>query len=113
MNQTPTVSVRKNDDVAVIAIAGDVTAFAEEPIDSAYREVSENGGKILLSFRNGDHINSAGIAILIDLISKAKKGEKSIRISHPDLHFHKIFKMVGLTSYASVHESEEEGLKGF
>lgn len=113
MNQAPNVNVRKSDDVSVIAIEGDVTAFAEGPIDSAYQAVSENGAKILLSFRDGDHINSAGIAILIDLISKARTADRTIRIAHPDPHFHKIFKMVGLTSYADVFANEEEGLRDF
>jgi anti-anti-sigma factor len=113
MAQQPTVTVRKADDVSVIEIEGDVTAFAEEPIEQAYREVSEETAKVLLSFRDGDHINSAGIAILIDLVSESQRQDKTIRIVHPDAHFQKIFKMVGLTGYAGVFSSEEEGLEGF
>jgi anti-sigma B factor antagonist len=113
MNQTPIVTAREVGDVSVLSIEGDVTAFAEGPIDRAYEGVVTDRTKILLSFRDGDHINSAGIAILIDLISRARQRERTIRISHPDAHFHKIFKMVGLTSYASVHANEEDGLKGF
>lgn len=113
MAQEPRVTVHNKEDVSVIAIEGNVTAFAEESIQQAYHEVVDTREKILLSFRDGDHINSAGIAILIDLVSDGNRKGKTIRIAHPDDHFQKIFKMVGLTEYAGVFAGEEEGLENF
>jgi anti-anti-sigma factor len=113
MAQQPRVALRQTGEVSVIEIAGDVTAFAGGPIKAAYQAAAQQGKKVLLSFRAGDHINSAGIAILIDLVAESRNRGQGLRIAHPDAHFHKIFELVGLTGYVEVFASEAEGLAGF
>ncbi len=113
MAEQPNVTFRMANEVAVISIEGDVTSFAEEPVEKAYQSIGEGVRKVLLVFQEGDHINSAGIAILIDLVSQSRKCDQNVCIAHPDEHFHKIFKMVGLTKYVGVFASEAEGLASF
>ena len=57
------VSTREREGVAIIDLVGDVTTFAEEKINNAYAQVTNQGAKyILMNFRQNDYINSAGIA---------------------------------------------------
>lgn len=109
-----TVSTRQRDGVAIIDLVGDVTTFAEEKINSAYQQVTGQGAKqILLNFRQNDYINSAGIAILIGIVTEVNRNSQKLAVSGLSQHFQKIFRMVGLAQYADIYQDEEEAVQGF
>lgn len=109
-----TVSTRERDGVAIIDLVGDVTTFAEEKINTAYREVTNKGARfVLLNFRQNDYINSAGIAILIGIVTEVNRNNQRLAVSGLSQHFQKIFRMVGLAQYAEIYQDEEEALGGF
>jgi len=109
-----TVSTRERDGVAIIDLVGDVTTFAEEKINSAYREVTNKGSRfVLLNFRQNDYINSAGIAILIGIVTEVNRNSQKLAVSGLSQHFQKIFRMVGLAQYADIYQNEDEALAGF
>lgn len=108
------VSTRDRDGIAVIDLAGDVTTFAEEKINSAYAQVTGQGAKnILLNFRQNDYINSAGIAILIGIVTEVNRNNQKLAVSGLSQHFQKIFRMVGLAQYIDIYQDEEEAIRGF
>jgi anti-anti-sigma factor len=108
------VSIRERDGVAVIDLIGDVTTFAEEKINGAYAKVTESGAKqILLNFRQNDYINSAGIAILIGVVTEVYRNGQRLAVSGLSQHFQRIFRMVGLSQYIDIYQDEEEALRGF
>jgi len=114
MSKDIEVSTRVKGEVSVIDIKGDVTALTGEPIEDAYKEVSNTGAKkILLYFDKQGYINSGGIAILIGLVSESRKKEQVIRITGLSDHFQKIFGMVGLSKYTQIFQSEEAALEKF
>ena len=109
-----TVSTRERDGVAIIDLVGDVTTFAEEKINTAYRDVTNKGARfVLLNFRQNDYINSAGIAILIGIVTEVNRNNQKLAVSGLSQHFQKIFRMVGLAQYAEIYQDEEEALGGF
>jgi anti-anti-sigma factor len=109
-----TVSTRERDGVAIIDLVGDVTTFAEEKINTAYRDVTNKGARfVLLNFRQNDYINSAGIAILIGIVTEVNRNNQKLAVSGLSQHFQKIFRMVGLAQYAEIYQDEEEALVGF
>ena len=108
------VSTRERDGVAIIDLVGDVTTFAEEKINSAYAQVTGQGAKhILLNFRQNDYINSAGIAILIGIVTEVNRNSQKLGVSGLSQHFQKIVRMVGLAQYADIYQDEDEAIKGF
>jgi anti-anti-sigma factor len=108
------VSIRERDGVSIIDLVGDVTTFAEEKINTAYAQVTEQGAKqILLNFRQNDYINSAGIAILIGIVTEVNRNNQKLAVSGLSQHFQKIFRMVGLAQYAEIYQDEDEAIKGF
>lgn len=109
MPEPTKLTVQKTNDISIIQIEGDVTAADGDIFDRTYRETTTP--KILLSFCEQDHINSGGIAVLIDLVAAAQKDTKQIAIAHPRAHFRKVFDLVGLPEFISIFESEEEALK--
>lgn len=109
-----TVSTRERDGVAIIDLVGDVTTFAEEKINTAYREVTNRGARfVLLNFRQNDYINSAGIAILIGIVTEVTRNHQKLAVSGLSQHFQKIFRMVGLAQYADIYQDEDEALAAF
>lgn len=105
------VSTREIGGAMIIDLVGDVTTFAEEAINQAYQSASSDGAtNIIFNFRENDYINSAGIAILIGVVTEARKRDQRLLITGLSAHFQKIFRMVGLTQYADIYPSVEEAL---
>lgn len=108
------VSTRERDGIAIIDLVGDVTTFAEEKINNAYAEVTNRGARhILMNFRQNDYINSAGIAILIGIVTEVNRHNQKLAVSGLSQHFQKIFRMVGLAQYADIYQTEEEAVQAF
>lgn len=106
-----TVTIRQREGIAIIDLMGDVTTFAEEKINQAYREVTNLGARnILFNFRQNDYINSAGIAILIGIVTEVNRHNQKLAFSGLSAHFQKIFRMVGLAQYADIYQSEDEAV---
>ena len=107
-------AVENVDGTAVIKIEGDLTAAAQEQLDAAYATATAAGAsRIVIAFRETDHINSAGIGILIGLVMECRKRDLVMRFVHPSPHFRRIFEIVGLNRYVEVFPSLEEALADF
>ncbi len=107
-----TVQIRQHENIAIIDLIGDVTTFAEEKINTAYQEVTNQGMRyVLLNFRQNDYINSAGIAILIGIVTEVSRHDQKLAFSGLSQHFQKIFRMVGLAQYAAIYQDEKEALQ--
>lgn len=105
------VTLRFEKGATIIDLAGDVTTFAEDAIQKAYQEASANGAQnIVFQFRESDYINSAGIAILIGIVTEARKRDQRLLMTGLSQHFQKIFRMVGLTQYADLYPSLDDAL---
>ena len=105
------VAIRGEGSATIIDLIGDVTTFAEEAINHAYQSVSSDGAvNIIFNFRENDYINSAGIAILIGVVTEARKRDQKLLMTGLSAHFQKIFRMVGLTQYADLHPSLDDAL---
>jgi len=111
MSEEIQVLVRGEGRATIIDLIGDVTTFAEESINQAYQSASADGAvNIIFNFRENDYINSAGIAILIGVVTEARKRDQKLLMTGLSAHFQKIFRMVGLTQYADLYPSIEEAL---
>ena len=100
------IKVRKDGGSAVIEVQGDLTASAERDMDAAYQKAcSYNPSKIALKFGSKTRINSAGIAIVINLVIDGKEKGCEVFLTGVSKHYCKIFELVGLTKYTTIVES--------
>ena len=105
-------SVRRSNTLSVIQFDGDVTTFAEDTAREAYHEATRNGGRNLaLDFSACEYINSAGIAVIIGLVTEARRQDQRVFVFGLTPHYQKIFRMVGLADYVELCASEEEALQ--
>ncbi len=108
------VSVRKKEAIAIIDIKGDVTTFADEPLSSVVNTtISEGFRKIIFNFTDVNYINSSGIAILIGIVTGVANKDVVFKVYGLTPHFKKIFRMIGLTQYVKVLNSEEDAITAF
>jgi anti-anti-sigma factor len=106
------MSIRNVGPVTVMAIGGDLTAASEPSLKEAYERINGEGAtKILLSFEESAYINSGGIAVLIQMLAKATKSKQAVAICGVSEHFRKIFRMVGITKFATVYDTEQAALQ--
>ena len=95
--------------LGIISLAGDISGEAEESMRSAYDALCKEGAtRILFRFSPGCYVNSAGIAVIILIVSEAKKNKQKVGAVGLSPHFQKIFEMIGLTDYLTVFGSEDE-----
>jgi anti-sigma B factor antagonist len=114
MQQDTQVEIRIQDGIGIIDIAGEVTSFSEKTLLQAYEKLDKDTvKKLCLNFQNVSYINSAGMAILIAILTKTRQRDQMLRGFGLSGHFQKIFTMVGITKYMQHFDTEKEALRDF
>ena len=109
---TNEVNLENQGTLTVLVIKGDITAFSEVPLGQAYQEASERGAdRVVLQIGKEAYINSGGIAVLIQILAKARRSTQRVAITGISEHFKKIFKMVGITKFADIFNSTEDAIQ--
>jgi len=104
-----TIDVKTKDNLATIEVRGDLTTSAEKSMYAAYQKACDCDAKnIIIKFDGKSRINSAGIALIIDLVIKSQDSDCKIYLSGVSKHFRKIFELVGLTKYTTIVDTEDE-----
>ncbi len=111
MGKENEITLETHGELTFFDIRGDVTILSEPFLNEAYENVNnQDTSKILLKFEESAYINSGGISILIQILSKTKKNNQEIGITGLSDHFKKIFNMVGITKFAHIYETREEAV---
>jgi anti-anti-sigma factor len=112
MNQRPNeVKIESHGDIILLDIRGDVTAFSEPSLNSAYSSAKESSPKkIILKFEEAAYINSGGIAVLIQVLAQTRRNNQKIGITGLSEHFKKVFNMVGITKFATIYPTLQDAL---
>ena len=104
--------VRHVNNLAIIEFSGDVTTFAEDVVQNAYRDATRDGGHtIAIDFSACEYINSAGIAAIIGVVTEARRQGRRMLVFGLSPHYQKIFRMVGLVDYVEMCATEAEALQ--
>ena len=112
MQQEIEIRLETLGEVTLFDIKGDMTIVSEPFLEEAYKNANAQGtSKILLKFDQDAYINSGGIAVLIQLLAETRRNNQQIAITGLSDHFKKIFNMVGITKFARIYNTVEEGLE--
>ena len=103
------VNLRLEGKLAIIDINGDVTSLAEKKLLSAFDKAAAQQTKcIILNFTAVGYVNSAGMSIIISLLTRSQSNGQKLRAFGLSEHFQKIFDMVGILKYMPHFGSESE-----
>ncbi len=73
----------------------------------------EPGIKLLLNFRNVDHLSSAALGMLITLKNKIKEQNGALKLSDINRQIFEVFKITRLNRVFEIHDTAEQALSGF
>src|SRR5436190_16340972 len=103
--------VRHQPRVAIIDLHGEINAFAEDVLNTAYAEAeSRKADVILLNFSDVDYINSTGIALIVSLLARARKSKRRLLACGLSQHYVELFQITRLVDFMSVFADEASAL---
>ncbi len=102
-----------DDPITILRFAGDITSASQPAILGTYEGLSETTRRILLDFSKVEYLNSSGIALVIQMLIAASKHGRIIRSFGLSPHFQKVFTMVGITRYTSIHPDQASACNAF
>jgi anti-anti-sigma factor len=104
-------SVRHVRGAAVIDMHGEIHAGAEETLNAAYATAeSRDPRAILLNFSDVGYINSTGIALIVGLLSQARKANRRLMACGLSDHYVEIFQITRLADFMGVFPDEASAL---
>ena len=108
-----TMDVRKvGDDVSIIDIKGELTAFAEAVLMDAYNQASDGQARaIILNFEDLEYMNSSGIGLLVTLLIRINREKQKLLTYGLSEHYRSIFQITRLDDAIAIHDSEEEAVR--
>ena len=103
--------LRTEQDAVIIDLQGDINAFAREVLNSAYNEAASQGmSNVLLNFEGVDYINSTGIALIVGLMTQARKSNIRLLAYGLSDHYAEIFRITRLDDFITVFPDEQNAL---
>ncbi|HEX2980491.1 MAG TPA: STAS domain-containing protein [Anaerolineaceae bacterium] len=110
-NQVLEASVRSQGELAVIDLAGEISAPAEEVLNRAYElAMQANPTTIVINFNGVDYINSTGIALILNLLVKAGRSHRRLLAYGVSEHYREIFRITRLADFMRIYQDEATAL---
>lgn len=102
-----TANVRYEPGAAIIDLHGEIDAFAEESLQSAFTQaMSARPASILLNFGEVDYINSTGIALIVGLLARARAEHTGMVCYGLSDHYVTIFNITRLSDFMVIATDE-------
>lgn len=89
--------------VSVLHLEGDIAGASKAIVLATFRGLPKEASKfVLLDFTKVAYINSAGIALLVQLLIEADRAGQKVHVFGLSAHFEKIFSVAGIDKYAQL-----------
>lgn len=111
------LKVRNSDGVDVVEFA-DRKILEEPSISEIGQELAglvtgKDGVKLLVSFKNVEHLSSAALGMLITLNKQVSESKGTLKLSDITPQIFEVFKITRLNRLFDIHDTTEEGLASF
>lgn len=108
-----TATVRHRDGASVIDLEGEIGTGAVATLRAAYAEAARSDrGRIVLNFDRVRYLNSTGIALLVELLARARAEQRSVTAFGLVDHFRKVFQITRLSDFMGLFHDEDSALAG-
>jgi anti-anti-sigma factor len=110
---TFSAQVRNLSGVATIDLHGDINSFADSELTEAYNQAeSYNPSRVVLNFSDVNYINSTGIALIVGLLSRARKAHRELAVFGLTDHYKDIFQITRLSDFMNIYNDEATAIQG-
>jgi len=98
-------------DIAVIEIAGDVTAACDAQLAAAHQRATDLGARgILLDFSGLEYMNSGGIGMLVTLLVRTQRQKQRLAAVGLSDHYQQIFELTRIDEAIILYPDERAAL---
>ena len=107
--------IRQVGGTAVIDLYGEVNRDAEGPLTDAWERATTGADApmaVLLNVERVTYINSTGIAVIVGLLARARKENRSIGVCGLSDHYRTIFEITRLIDFMEVYPDEASAFGG-
>jgi anti-anti-sigma factor len=99
--------VRHEGRSGLIDLIGDLDGEAGATLSTAYDEASAGGAeRLVLNFERMGFMNSSGIALVVELLARARGAGLSVHAVGLTDHYRRIFEITRLSDFVTIHADE-------
>ena len=107
------LEIREENEIIIIKTSGYLNNVGGEKIsETCYAEIDKGKKYFLLDLENSKVVNSIGVSILIEIIEKLQEIDGKLGYFNLAPIVAKTFKIMGISSYSELYDSEDEALTG-
>lgn len=98
--------------IAVLDLPEQIDHTAEPALLQSYAVAVEHGAKTLvLNFSGVEFLSSTGIALIVNLLARARKEGRTLRATGLSDHYKEIFEITRLADFMTIYADEKAALE--
>ncbi len=105
-----TASIRTADGVPVVELVGQIDADAETALLEAWDAAARDADRVVLDFGRTDYINSTGLAIIVQVLARARAERREVHAFGLTDHYREIFQITRLADFVTLHPDRAAAL---
>ncbi len=99
-------TARRRGEAGVMDIRGDLDGEAAKDLQAAYADATEGAHRLILNFEGLDYMNSTGIALVVELLARARAERLAVHAYGLSDHYRHIFDITRLSDFVAIHADE-------
>jgi anti-anti-sigma factor len=103
-------TVRTDGDVPVIDLEGEIDGDAEAALLGAYDSAAEGARRLVLNFGPTHYINSTGLAVIVQILARARAAGVAVHAFGLTDHYRHIFEITRLADFVALHADEPSAI---
>lgn len=105
-----TARTRRHDGAGIIDIVGDLDGAAADALQAAYAAAVEGAHRLILNFAGLAYMNSTGIALVVELLARARAEKLPVHAYGLSDHYRQIFDITRLSDFVALHPDESSAV---
>ena len=98
------VRVDAGEGCTVLGLSGDLDARAREPLAAAWSAAEQGGGTVVLDFSGLRYMNSTGIALVVEILARARAARRDLHARGLSPHYRQIFEITRLSDFITLDD---------
>ena len=103
-------SIRMEGATPVIEFVGQIDAEAETPVLDAWARAASGVDRVVLDFGRTEYINSTGLAVIVQLLARARADRCDVRAFGLSDHYREIFEITRLSDFVTLYADRATAL---
>lgn len=100
--------------IAVCKITGEININSSTQLRGLFDELINQGQKkVIVDFSGLDYIDSAGLAVMIELLQRLQRASGVLRLCALNKRIKSIFEVTKLSNIFSIHDNIDSAKQGF